>query len=75
MEADVEIGMEADVDNGTLPISEWKDLVWHILFRCRNKCCRYRMSDIADMKANVDAHLWTSLSELRMPLSEQQSSP
>ncbi len=35
--------MEADVDIGTLLILEWKDLI--------------RMSDIADIKADVDAHL------------------
>jgi hypothetical protein len=49
--------MEADVDIGTLPISECEDLFRHILFRYQNKRCRCRMSDIADMKADVDAHL------------------
>jgi hypothetical protein len=39
--------MEADVNIGTLPISECEDLVRHILFRYRNKRCRCRMSDIA----------------------------
>ncbi len=49
--------MEADVDTGTLPISECEDLVRHILFQYRKEICRCRMSDIADMKADVDAHL------------------
>ncbi len=45
--------MEADVNIGTLPISECEDLVQHILFRYRNKRCRFQMSDITDMKADV----------------------
>ncbi len=53
-----DIGMEVDVDIGTIPISEWKDLVWHFLFRYQNKRYQCRMSDIADIKADVDAHLW-----------------
>jgi hypothetical protein len=55
-----DIGMEAYVDIGTLPILEWKDLVWHFLFQYWNKRCRCRMSDIADIKADVDAHLCCS---------------
>jgi hypothetical protein len=41
----------------SFPISEWEDLVRHILFRYRNKRCRCRRSDIADIKADVHAHL------------------
>jgi hypothetical protein len=52
-----DIGMEADVDIGTLPILECEDLVRHILFQYRNKRCRCRMPDITGMKADVDAHL------------------
>jgi hypothetical protein len=48
--------MEVDVDIGTIPISEWKDLVRQFLFRYRNKKCQCRMLDIA-IKAYVDAHL------------------
>ncbi len=50
--------MEADVAIGTLPISECEDLVRHIWFLYQNKRCRCQMSDIADMKSDVDAHLW-----------------
>ncbi len=46
--------MEAEVDIETLPISEWKDLVGNILFQYRNKKCRCWMSDIADIKNDVD---------------------
>jgi hypothetical protein len=44
-----DIRMEADVDIGTLPISEFKDLVRYFLFRYRKKRCRCR--DIANIKA------------------------
>jgi hypothetical protein len=60
--------METNVDIETLPISEWKDLVRHILFRYRNKRCRCRMSDIANIKADVGAHLWYFLSSKHPPL-------
>jgi hypothetical protein len=42
----VDVGTEADVDIGTIPISEWKDLVRHFLFRYRNKRCQCRLSDV-----------------------------
>ncbi len=47
--------MEVDVDIRTIPISEWKDLVRHFMFRYRNKRCPCRMSDIAEINADVDA--------------------
>ncbi len=49
--------MDSDVDIGTLPIPEWQFSVRHIFFRYRNNRCRCRMSDIADIKIDVDAHL------------------
>ncbi len=62
-----EIGIDSDVDIGTLPISEWQLSVRHIFFQYRNNRCRYRMSDIADIEVDVDAHLW--LSEKKCPVS------
>jgi hypothetical protein len=44
-----DIGMDSDVDIGTLPMSEWQFSVWHICLRYRNNRCRCRMSDIADI--------------------------
>ncbi len=52
-----DIRTNSDVDIGLLPISEWRFSVWHICLRYRNNRCRCRMSDIADIKINVDAHL------------------
>jgi hypothetical protein len=52
--------MDSDVDIGTLPILEWQFSVRHIFFRYRNNRCRCRMSDITDIKIDVDAHLWFS---------------
>jgi hypothetical protein len=52
-----DIGMNYDVDIGTLPISEWRFSVRHICLRYRNNRCRCRMSDIADIEIDVDAHL------------------
>ncbi len=49
--------MNSDVDVGTLPISEWRFSVWHICLRFRNNRCRCRISDIADIEIDVDAHL------------------
>ncbi len=42
----------------TFPISEWRFSVWHICLRHRNNGCWCRMSDIANIKNDVDAHLW-----------------
>jgi hypothetical protein len=53
-----DIGMDIDVDIGTLPISEWLFLVRRICLRIRNNRCRCRMSDIADFKIDVDAHVY-----------------
>ncbi len=39
-------------------ISEWRFSVRHIGLRYRNNRCRCRMSDIADIRIDVDAHLW-----------------
>jgi hypothetical protein len=50
--------MNSNVDIGTLPIMEWRFSVRQIFFRYRNNRCRCRMSDIADIKIDVDAHLW-----------------
>jgi hypothetical protein len=55
----LDIGMDSDVDIGTLPISEWQFSVRLIFFRYRNNRFRCRMSDIADIKIDVDAHLWS----------------
>jgi hypothetical protein len=52
-----DIGMNSDVDIGILPISEWRFSVRHICLRYLNKRCRCRMSDIADIEIDVDAHL------------------
>ncbi len=41
-----DIGMDSDVDIGTLPISEWQFSVRHIFFRYRNNRCRCRISPI-----------------------------
>ncbi len=54
-----DIGMDSDVDIGTLPISEWQFSVRHIFFWHRNNRCRCRMSDVADIEVDVDAHLWS----------------
>jgi hypothetical protein len=56
----LDIGMDSDVDIGTLPISAWQFSVRHIFFWYRNNRCRCRMSDIADIEVDVDAHLWLS---------------
>ncbi len=50
--------MSSDVDIGTLPISEWRFSVRHICLRYRNNRCRCRMSDIAVIEIDVDAHQW-----------------
>ncbi len=39
-----DIGMDSDVNIGTLPISEWQFLVRHIFFQYRNNRCRCRIS-------------------------------
>jgi hypothetical protein len=57
-----DIGMNSDVIIGTLPISEWRFSVRHICLRYQNNRCRCRMSDIADIEIDVDAHLWVSVS-------------
>ncbi len=56
-----DIGMNSDVDIGALLISEWRFSVWHICLRYRNNRCRCRMSDIANIEIDVDAHLWLSV--------------
>ncbi len=53
----LDIGMDSDVNIGTLPISELQFSVWHIFFRYWNNRCRCRMSDITDIKIDVDANL------------------
>jgi hypothetical protein len=53
-----DIRLRSDVDIRTLPISEWRFSVRHICLRYRNNRCRCRMSDIADIEIDVDAHLW-----------------
>ncbi len=54
-----DIRMSSDVDIGTVPISEWHFSVRHICLRYRNnrRRCRCRMSEIADIEIDVDAHL------------------
>ncbi len=52
-----DIGMSSDVYIGTLPISELHFSVRHFCLRYRNNRCRCRMSDIADIEIDVDAHL------------------
>jgi hypothetical protein len=39
-----DVGMNSDVDIGTLPISEWRFSVQHICLRYRNNRCRCRIS-------------------------------
>ncbi len=53
--------MDSDIDIGTLPISEWQFSVRHIFFQYRNNRCRCRISDIANIKIDVDAHLCAEL--------------
>jgi hypothetical protein len=68
--------MDSDVDIGALPILEWQFSVHCILFRYWNGSLQShifssdigitdvyicRMSDIADIKMDVDAHLWYSV--------------
>ncbi len=53
-----DIGMSSDVGIRTLPLSEWRFSVRHICLRYRNNRCLCRMSDIADIEIDVDAHLW-----------------
>jgi hypothetical protein len=53
--------MDSDVDIGKLPISELQFSVQHICLRFWNNKCRCRMSDIADIKIDVDAHLCLKL--------------
>ncbi len=52
-----DVGMDSDVNIGTLPISEWQFSVLHIFVRYWKNRCRCQMSDIANIKVNVDAHL------------------
>ncbi len=52
-----DIGMDSDVDIGTLPISEGQLSVRHIFLRYWNNRCRFRMLDIADIKIDFDVHL------------------
>jgi hypothetical protein len=61
-----DIGMDSYVDIGTLPISEWQFSVWHICLRYQNNRCRCRMSDIADIRIDVDAHLCLDFSPVRL---------
>ncbi len=51
-----DIRMYSDVDIRTLPISEWQFSVWHSFFLYRNNICM-SMSNIADIKVDVDAHV------------------
>jgi hypothetical protein len=54
--------MNSDVDIGTLPLSEWQFSVRHICLQYRNKLnnrCQCWISDIADIKIDDDAHLYT----------------
>jgi hypothetical protein len=51
-----DIGLDSVVE--TLPISEWQFSVRHICLRYQNNRCQCRMSDIADIKIDVDAYLW-----------------
>ncbi len=53
----LEIGMDSDVNIGTLQISGWQFSVWHIFFRYQNNRCWCQMSDIANIQICVDAHL------------------
>jgi hypothetical protein len=67
--------MDSDVDIGTLPKSEWQFSVRHIFFRYRNNRRRCRMSDIADIEVDVDAHLcrWTGSTEKFAAMTDPNS--
>ncbi len=56
----------SDVDIGTLPISEWHFSFCHICLQYRNNRCRCRMSDIADIKIDVDAQRLQLVTQLQL---------
>ncbi len=56
--------MDSDVDIGTLLISEWQFSVQQIIFPYQKNRCRRWMSDIADIKINVNADLCSVMNYL-----------
>ncbi len=56
--------MDSDDNIGTLPTSEWQFSVRHIFFLYRNDRCRCWISDIANIKIDVDAHPWSTLCKI-----------